>query len=313
MKAILRFFVIVIFLVAVGACVYLLVTKNDNDTEEYAILYLDANSTDFSGIHQKGAPRTHIKGTVTQLKSATRDEYKFEGWFKDLNAMGQPLTQLTDEDFGSLDYITLYAKWGEENTITEPTQEYTVTFDKQGGDGGTDSVKVEYGQSMPNAIAPTRDGYDFVGYFDQIADGVEYYSSTMSSSKVYDKQTDSTLYARWQQQTPQDIFVFSPVNGGYSIEAKDPNNLPSVLNIPGDYQGQPILEIADRGFIDPYATNNSTVESIIIGDRITKIGNQAFKFFSKLKNLVLPNTLVDIDSEAFLEQIALRVCFCHKV
>jgi hypothetical protein len=52
---------------------------------------------------------------------------------------------------------TLYAKWSN-NT-------YTVTFNKQSGTGGSNSVVATYDTAMPVATAPTRTGYTFGGYF----------------------------------------------------------------------------------------------------------------------------------------------------
>ena len=51
---------------------------------------------------------------------------------------------------------TLYANW--------TANTYTVTFDKQSGTGGSDSVSATYGAAMPAATAPTRTGYTFSGY-----------------------------------------------------------------------------------------------------------------------------------------------------
>ena len=77
--------------------------------------------------------------------------------------------------------------------------DYTINLDKQGGVGGTDSVSSSFNVEMPIALAPTRIGYTFEGYFDDISEGNQYYSSTMESLRNWDYSQDKTLYARWTQ------------------------------------------------------------------------------------------------------------------
>lgn len=78
------------------------------------------------------------------------------------------------------------------------TKSYIITFNKDGGSGGTSSVSVKNGQSMPNATAPTKKGYVFGGYYSsRNGQGTKYYGENMSSSRVWDKTANVTLYAYW--------------------------------------------------------------------------------------------------------------------
>ena len=56
--------------------------------------------------------------------------------------------------------ITLYAEWKE--------NEYKIELDRQGGQGGSDFVMANMGKELPteNVSAPTRLGYDFMGYYE---------------------------------------------------------------------------------------------------------------------------------------------------
>lgn len=75
---------------------------------------------------------------------------------------------------------------------------YVVTFDKDGGSGGSLKVSAKRGQSMPYATAPTKDGYTFGGYYtSRNGQGTKYYSASMSSSRSWDKTVNTTLYAYW--------------------------------------------------------------------------------------------------------------------
>jgi len=81
----------------------------------------------------------------------------------------------------------------------------TVTLNKNGGSGGTNSVKGTYNQHLPttNVTMPTRPNYTFAGYFDKaVATPGEnqYYTSTGASVRTWNKDVDTILYARWTQR-----------------------------------------------------------------------------------------------------------------
>jgi len=170
---------------------------SSNTNEKYAIIYKDANATDFGGVLDADSPREHQKGETTVLKGASRDGFVFEGWYLNYNALFEPVTELTDENFEKTNIVTLYAKWSE-------AQSYTVTFDKQGGDGGTDTLTLYYGQDLPYKIeTPQKQDYIFGGYFDQIDEegntiGKQYFGSLGEPIvDKWDKQSDAVLYAKW--------------------------------------------------------------------------------------------------------------------
>jgi hypothetical protein len=81
------------------------------------------------------------------------------------------------------------------------TSSYTVTLNKYRGSGGTSSVTVKNGSSMPRATAPSRSGYVFKGYYSSSnGDGTKYYDSNMNSVHTWDKSSGGTLYAYWEIQ-----------------------------------------------------------------------------------------------------------------
>ena len=80
--------------------------------------------------------------------------------------------------------------------------EYTVSFNANGGSGGqSSSVTATYGSEMPeiSTTAPTRTGYTFMGWYDN-ADynaGKMYYTVAGESARNYDNTSNTTLYAGW--------------------------------------------------------------------------------------------------------------------
>jgi len=119
--------------------------------------------------------------------SATRTGYTFSAW---TNASGATVATTT---LVVRTMTNLYARW--------TANTYMVTFDKQSGTGGSNTVTATYASAMPVATAPTRTGYAFAGYWDATSGGTQYYSAAMASLRTWDKATTATLYARWTANT----------------------------------------------------------------------------------------------------------------
>ena len=96
----------------------------------------------------------------------------------------------------------LYAYWS--------ANEYTVTFDNRGGSGAS-SVTVEYGSSLPYVSKPAKTGYTFLGYYDAVTGGAQYYNADMSSMLTWSRTEGITLYAQW---SANEYAVSFSANGG---------------------------------------------------------------------------------------------------
>lgn len=96
-----------------------------------------------------------------------------------------------------------------------PTSNETyITLDKQNGYGGDSYVYGIYGEYLRDIVIPTRDGYDFTGYYDEYDSkyideygrGYRYWYNTSSTA---------TLYAHWEAKTP-DLSDYLTFNTSYS-------------------------------------------------------------------------------------------------
>lgn len=135
--------------------------------------------------------------------------YKFDGWYTMTENRGQnDGLDINDATVQISKNATI--EWKEIKNaktfdsvpfvVAKYVQLYKVTLDKQGGNGGSDSVEVAKGDEMPEIEPPSRDGYEFLGYFTKTGtEGTQYYSD-MGKGKVtsYDLSKDITLYAHWQ-------------------------------------------------------------------------------------------------------------------
>ncbi|MCQ2077968.1 MAG: InlB B-repeat-containing protein, partial [Bacteroidaceae bacterium] len=100
---------------------------------------------------------------------------------------------------------TIYAVWDWNKT--------TITLNQQEGSGGTSSVTATYDQAMPTlSTAPSRNGYDFAGYYSEPnGAGTKYYNADKSSAATWlSDDKSATLYAHW---TPKTISVTFDENG----------------------------------------------------------------------------------------------------
>ena len=108
----------------------------------------------------------------------TKPEYTFSGWYLNEELTGSALDEHTIEK-----NVTFYAKY------TPKT--YTVTFNSMGG-SSVNPQNVEHGTKADEPSAPTKEGYEFQGW----------YTGEDATASVYDFDTavtqDITLYAIWK-------------------------------------------------------------------------------------------------------------------
>jgi uncharacterized repeat protein (TIGR02543 family) len=76
---------------------------------------------------------------------------------------------------------------------------YTVTFDQQGGSGGTESARAVMGQRLPDITVPTKEDRVFYGYWTkENGGGLCYTRLNGKNNRIWDIASDTTLYAMWK-------------------------------------------------------------------------------------------------------------------
>jgi uncharacterized repeat protein (TIGR02543 family) len=173
-------------------------TGNKSYTANYTLnnytVTFDANG----GAVSPTTARTGAGGKLTSLPTPTRTGYAFDGWYTDISG-GTKVTTASSV-FG--EDATVYALW---------TPIYTVTFNGNGGTVSVYSATTGTGGklgSMPEE--PTRDGYDFNGWYTDRAGG-----SRVTSSTVFAENKE--VYAQWKVS----VAVSSPsreIPGGAPVE-----------------------------------------------------------------------------------------------
>ena len=173
------------------------------------LITLNKNNSDASGSTNGSAYVTPNGTSLGSITAPTRTGYDVEGYYttSDFGAkvatsagalqasITVSATAWTDENSkwtrGAAE--TFYAKW--------TAKEYTVTFDQNGGSGGSSNVTATFGSAMPSATMPTTPptGKTFDGYY---YNSVKYYNADGSSAHVWDVAGAATLVASWTTATP---------------------------------------------------------------------------------------------------------------
>lgn len=129
------------------------------------------------------------------LPTPTRDYYSFVGWFTAASG-GEKVSEDTVAEASS--DITLYAQWSQDS--------FTVSFNANGGSVTAESMEAFRGVPFGTLPTPTRENYDFTGWFTRTEDG-----DPIDSSTVLETKEDITVYAHWE---PKTFTVSFNANGG---------------------------------------------------------------------------------------------------
>ena len=199
--------------------------------------------------------------------SFSRTGYYFAGWamssngnmtYKDMDTVSNLIT-------ANGGIVTLYAIWN-------PTS--VVALNKQGGSGGTTSVSVGYGSTMPTIIIPTRTGYIFGGYYTSTSgEGEQYYLANGESARQWNKTDNITLYAKW---TPITYTVKFNANRGRGMGAGTMQN--QIMKYAQEYA------LSSNKFWSVGATS-PTSNDLFVGWATNSTGDVVYRDGATVKNL----------------------------
>jgi len=174
---------------------------------------LDYNTNDGGSTHQNESVESFMQtfdAKFTDLFDASRNGYKFLGWFTDSGAQITKDTVATNE-YGIINNngITLHARW-EKSTYTlsldlnhQPDMTYDVLYD------GSMQYVMQYDTDNNNNIAvPSVKGWTFLGWYTD--NNVKVYNADGSYNREVNTFFDNsgkwhyldsiTLYAKWEQK-----------------------------------------------------------------------------------------------------------------
>lgn len=161
------------------------------------------NTNDGKYVEGYTAPTTYTFGTTTTLP--TKDDiiktgHDFGGWYTDSNFSGNAVTNIGADAYGDKEY---WVKW--------TPSEYTIDYDSNGGSEVSDG-SYTYGEGLTTLPTPTKPGYDFGGWYENINDETTKVESISSTDTG-----DMALIAKW---TPTPYTITLNPDGG-TVSAVD--------------------------------------------------------------------------------------------
>ena len=208
------------------------------------------------------------------LVPITRPGYTFQGWHKD-SPTGAKITSIVKGSYGDLD---LYAEW--------EAIEYTITYYLDEGTNAAGNPHT-YTVETPDIVleAPTREGYSFMGWYED-----EAFLQPITEIPV-GSIGDYELYARWEYGTEGLIFELDGNNNyvvtGYKGAAE-------IVDIPDEWSRRAVVGIKANAF-----RSNSAIKEVIIPARVDNIEANAFINCTNLMSVILPDGVFAVSSNAF--------------
>ena len=172
--------------------------------------------------------------TTKSITATPKDNsYEFTGWTLTGNVTTSNDTKNTT--------ITIKGNGnGSSGTVTANFQKIirTITFDREGGAGGTETLNATYGEVATQITTPTKTGYIFGGYWTEDngtgtqivnTDGtwIENKANFTDANNKWIVTSDKTLYAKWEEikynlSTRNDYDHGTP---DYAAPTKSPNQI----------------------------------------------------------------------------------------
>jgi uncharacterized protein (TIGR02145 family)/uncharacterized repeat protein (TIGR02543 family) len=175
--------------------------KSTNHNRDSVIITLNYTPSCIVRFDSKGgsaidSQKVNSGDMVNKPADPTRTGYAFVGWYKEE-------AYTTKWNFGTdnvIANITLFAKW----TINQ----YTVTFNTQGGTPVPAAQPRNYGDTVSTPNIPTYTGFTFGGWYKESSCATKWVLGTFKITQ------DTTLYAKWTTST---YMVTFNTNGGLPV------------------------------------------------------------------------------------------------
>ena len=263
---------------------------------EFAIT-LDAGGGTFTSPDGEASVYTYFLqyGTTLDLPTCSRDGYAFLGW---LDEDGNLVEQITAANLADM---SLTASWMQTGV------EYRIEYVLDGGTmtGNPDTALSDVTVSLSE---PVRDGYLFLGWYDNPNGVGEPYLST-----PFGRTEDLTLYALWQEMTISgsvEFFDYEKTSSEVTItDYHGPTGANVDVIIPSVVDGLPVTRIGSNRtcqeggdlvlcsiFGEPGAAE---IRSLTIPEGVVVLEENAFRTLKVAQPLQLPSTLERIEAGAF--------------
>lgn len=186
----------------------------------------DGNGGIFGKENKRRTQRTGADGKLKEKpEEPAWSGHTFDGWFTSAEG-GSKLNLDPNSGYQFRADTTIYAQWtknpngndpGGDDPFT-PIGPFTITFNANGGSGGTTMKTGTNGKLSALPRDPVRNGYTFDGwYFDAPDDHLKIYTSTVF-------RANTTVYAHWTQNSSGSTNPSNPSNPSIPSNPTTPSN-----------------------------------------------------------------------------------------
>ncbi len=150
---------------------FAVVTEDLEITAEYEINVYDVIFKDWDGTELKTEQVEHGSDATPPATDPIRDSHEFTGWDKEFTNVTEHL----------------------EVTAQYNVNQYTINFNSNEG-SAVDSITADYGTIVTAPVEPTREGYDFAGWYKE-----DTFINAWNFETDVVPAEDITLYAKWTE------------------------------------------------------------------------------------------------------------------
>lgn len=243
-----------------------------------------------------------IESDDITLNYPSKSGYSFIGWFNSSTEETEKDVIIKSGTFKNLSYIAIWE-----------ANEYTVSFDVNGGDGEINPMIVAF-DSEVELPKPTRVGYDFVNWS---------HNSTIYSDGVWKTANDITLIANWSAKTDTKYTVYhyqeNVSDENFSIaetETKHGTTATEVEAKVKEYEGftspeaENVYILADGSAVVEYFYTRNSYTITVMGNGGTN--NEITQKFGSILNIREWSTKDNLEIEGFYYDVDLQVRFTNE-
>lgn len=218
-------------------------------------------------------------GTAELPQPPLKTGYVFDNWYLDKDVWTQPFKA----DTVVINNVTVYARWI--RTVTPVQNTFIISFDSQGG-SSVNAIRVKDGETFSLPENPTRQDYNFGGWFLDTA-------FTVPFTTAYKPTKNITVYAKWTAVDSKSYFKRS----GSTITEITGNGLTAkTIVLPTEIDGIKITALGEGLF---RGNKNLTKISFPKDSAYTTIGKECFKDCVNLVDVNVINGISTISEGAF--------------
>lgn len=239
----------------------------------------DAETTYDTSVVKKG-------NTVGAPAEPTNDGYSFGGWYTDVNC-----TTAYDFNTPVNTDITLYAKW---------LAKYTVSFDTDGGSTVESQTVVTGNKTTKPASNPTKDGYNFKGWYKDSAHTNEFdfeNDTITENTTIYAKFDEPELLSVSEAQQLAKQFVGKNSPDLYKVKGK----VSSTSN-----ENQKITIVLKEGSSEFTFFKVDKTETVKVGDIVVGVGYLYYFKSSKTSEFNGKCTYTVLKGAELFEQLEIK-------